>query len=398
MLFSRLDGLRLKLSSWWNNLRLKSSNPRVRSKAVDNLSGSTDSRDTERVLASLQDQSPHVRCVALRALARKTGHPEALHSLMSALSDTSAEVRAAAARLLGGFANPNVVGHLVMCLRDPESSVRTAAAGALRSLGWRPSTNEEAARFDIALGNTPDPLSAPAIQPAHSTESTTEFHRRMSAEALKERDSPARISALLAAAFGNDLLARISAIHDLGQVASTVVSGELPKFLRNPEPEVRLAAAQALANRDDTSPSHFVGLLQDSSHEVRLVAVRFFARVPNQQITHILLPLLADPVASVRQATATTVGFDGNTAAIEGLVVALMDDDDQVFRAAHESLGRIDPNWLRSPGARTARHRLQALLPLCPSLDLERLRQLLQAIDAASNAENQELAAPLEEA
>src|SRR5215831_9050361 len=102
MLCSRLVGLRLKFVSGWNNLRLKSSNPLVRSKAVDSLSGSTNSRDTERILASLHDKSPHVRCAALRALAKKSRHPEALKSLVNALSDTSAEVREVAARILGG--------------------------------------------------------------------------------------------------------------------------------------------------------------------------------------------------------------------------------------------------------------------------------------------------------
>jgi HEAT repeat protein len=348
------------------------------------------------VLASLHDESPRVRCVALRALAKKSSHPEALKSLVSALSDRSAEVRELAARLLGSSGNANVGGALVTCLKDPEPSVRSAAAGALRAIGWRPSTNEEAARFDIALGNTPDPLSAPTPQAESSTESTTAFHRRIQAETLKEKNSPARISALLAAAYGNDLLARISAIHDLGQVTSRIVSGELPKFLRHPEPEVRLAAAQALAHRDDTLAAHFVGLLQDSNPEVRLVAVGFFARVPTHQITHILLPLLADPVPNVRQATATTIGFDGNTAAIEDLVVALMDEDVQVCRAAYESLGRIDPNWLHSAGAAAARPRLQALLAVCPTPDLERLRQLLEAIGARqSSVDNHELSVPL---
>jgi len=363
---------------------------------VNNLSGSTDTRDTERVLASLHDESPHVRCVAVRALAKKMNRPEAVKSLVRALSDKSAEVREAAARVLGRSGNLSVARALVTCLKDPEASVRSATAVALRTLGWRPSTHEEAARFDIALGNTPEALSTPIRQPEPSPETNTTFHRRMQAETLKERNSPARISTLLAAAHGKDSLVRLSAIHDLGQASSAIVSAELLKFLRHPEPEVRLAAAQALAHRDDTLPAHFVGLLQDSNSEVRLVAVRFFARVPTQQITHVLLPLLADPVANVRQATATTIGFDGNTAAIEDLVVALMDDDGQVRQAAHKSLERIDANWLHSAGASAARHHLQGLLAGCSAQDLERLRQLLGAIGGGeANVEHDELSVPV---
>src|SRR6267142_2053574 len=92
--------LRRCMFSWWDGLRLKSSNPRTRSKAVENLSGSTHSRDTERLLASLQDKSPHVRCAAVRALAESRS-PDSLKSLLSALSDVSPEVREAAATVLG---------------------------------------------------------------------------------------------------------------------------------------------------------------------------------------------------------------------------------------------------------------------------------------------------------
>jgi len=390
-LYSRLVGHRLKFSSWWNHFKLNSSNPLVRSKGVDSLSSSTDSRDTERILASVHDKSAQVRCVALRALEKKANHPKALQSLVKALSDTSAEVREVAVRVLARSGVAGVAGPLVTCLKDPEPSVRSAAASALRGIGWRPSTHEEAARFDMALGNTPDPLAAPPPQAESSTESNTAFSRRMQAELLKERNDPARVNALLAAAFGNDLLGRLAAIYDLGQVTSPIVSQGLRKLLRDPEAEVRLAAAQAMAHRDDTLPAHFVGLLQDASADVRLVAVRFFARVPNHQVTHILLPLLADPVANVREATATTMGFDGNIAAIEGLVVALMDEDVQVRHAAQESLRRIDRDWSRSEGAAVARQQLRSLQAVCATSDVERLQQLLEAIaPRESKVDNQE--------
>ena len=390
MLSSRLDRIQLKVFSLWNNLRLNSSNPVIRSKAIDSLSDSTNSHDTERVFASLHDASPQVRCVAVRALAKKASHPEAFKSLLGALNDRSAEVREAAARVVGQFrtGKGNVAGALVTCLKDPEPTVRSAAAGALRAKGWRPSTHEEAAWFDVALGNTPDPLSAPIARAEAPAESNTSFHRRMEAETLKEKNDPARISALLVAAHGGDLLARISALHDLGEVTSPMVSTQLPKFLRNPEPEVRLAAAQALVHRNDASPSHFLGLLRDTSADVRLVAVRFFARVPNQQITRILSPLLSDPAANIREATATTVGFAGNTAAIEELVVALMDDNAQVCCAAHEALVRIDPEWWLSAEAAAARPRLQALLASGQMVDLDRMRQLLEAIGEPATTES----------
>ena len=233
-------------------------------------------------------------------------------------------------------------------------------------------------------GNTSSAALAPPKAESSLAENTqdTAFHRRMRAEALKEKSDPARISALLTAARGNDSLARLAAIHDLGQVPASIVSEELLEFLRHPEAGVRLVASQALAGRDDTLPAQLLGLLEDSNSEVRLVAVRFFARVPDQQIVQVLLPLLSDPVTEVRLATATTIGLIGNASAIEDLVVALVDDDIHVCNAAHQALLRIDPNWLLSDGASTARPRLESLLSSRPLSDLERIGQLLACIDS----------------
>jgi len=374
--------------AWWDTLRLKSANPLVRSKVVEKLSGSTATRDTERLLASLHDKSPHVRCAAVRALERSRP-TNFVKSLVTALSDAAPEVREAAAGVLGRSGDERVTGALAPCLKDPEASVRRAVAGALRALSWRPSTREEVAWFDIALGNTRATLTARASQAETSSGGSgqdTAFHRQMRAETLRERNDPARISSLLSAAHSNDLLARIAAIHDLGDVSSPVVGAELPKFLRDREPEVRLAATQALVSREDTVPANMLGLLDDSSHEVRLLTVQFFSRVRDPQISQVLLPLLSDPVTEVRLAAAKTIGIIGNLDAIEELVLALADEDAEVCRAAHESLNHIDPNWLLSDGAAAARSRLEALLPIRPASDFEKINQLLQAIGGANSS------------
>jgi HEAT repeat protein len=132
--------------------------------------------------------------------------------------------------------------------------------------------------------------------------------------------------------------------------------------------------------RADTLPAHLLGSLEDSSADVRLTAVRYFARVPNRQITPLLLPLLSDSVVNIREAAAAAIGFDGNTGGIEDLVVALMDEDGQVREAAHRSLDRIDPNWTGSDSAKAARPRLESMMSTCQESDQERLQQLLDSI------------------
>lgn len=307
--------------TWFESLRLKSPNPRMRCKAVENLSGSERPSDTQRLFASLEDENAQVRCAAVRALARANA-PDGLRRLVGALEDGSFEVREAAVRALGGMGDLCSAPALAGCLKDPDLAVRMAAAGALRSLGWKPSTREELAWFEIALGHTPAEVSAsnaPAAVDADAHQETS-FHRRLAAEAQKERTDPARIKSLLAAVRDSNLLARIAAVHDLGQMSDPQVTWELLKLFRHPDPETRLAAAKALAGRGDSQPAHFLGLLQDTSPEVRLVGVQFLGRVRHEQVREVLYPLLSDPSEPVRQATAAAIEQIANACDAPGLL------------------------------------------------------------------------------
>ena len=156
--------------AWLDTLLLKSSSPRLRCKAVENLSESSRSDDTDRIVASLDDPSPRVRCAAIRALV-KANTPDTQSSLVDALQDKCFEVRVAAARALGRLGAVSAAGNLAVCLKDPDAAVRIAAASALRAIGWKPATREESAWFEITLGNISGATSASAPPPeAPSTE------------------------------------------------------------------------------------------------------------------------------------------------------------------------------------------------------------------------------------
>ena len=331
----------LRLASWL----IKSPDPRVRCKAVEKLSSSSHPSDTELIFASLQDKNSQVRSAAVRALA-KANKPGTRDALVAALRDTSFQVREAAARALGRPGELSSANALAGCLRDPDAAVRSAAAGALRTIGWKPATQEELAWFEIALGNTPAALSAvngPAEAVNTEPGQDTAFHRRLAAAALREKNDPVRINALLAALRGNDLLARVSAVHDLGEINDPRITRELLQLFRDPNVEVRLVAAQTLAGRDDAQPAHFVGLLQDTSHEVRLAAVQFLGRIRHQQIVEVLVPLLSDENVLVRQTTARALGLIGHVSAIDALLVSLGDEDEHMRYTVEQALEQIDP-------------------------------------------------------
>jgi HEAT repeat protein len=343
----------LRLARW----RLKSPDAQKRCKGVENLSSSGHPSDTELIFASVQDKNPQVRSAAVRALAKANlaGTQEAL---IGALRDTSFQVREAAARALGRPGELSSASALAGCLRDPDAAVRFAAAGSLRTIGWKPATKEELAWFEIALGNTPAAVSAgngpaEAVNPQPGQD--TAFHRRLTAESLREKNDPARINGLLAAVRGNDLLARVSAVHDLGEINDPWITQQLLKLFRDRDAEVRLVAAQTLAGRDDSPPAHFVGLLLDESYEVRLAAVQFLGRIRHQQIVEVLIPLLSDENVLVRQATAKALGLIGQASAIEALLVSLGDEDEHVRYTVEQALEQIDPGGCIRRGAeRTA--------------------------------------------
>jgi len=138
---------------------------------------------------------------------------------------------------------------------------------------------------------------------------------------------------------------------------------KLLERFRDPEPCVRLAAAEVLAKRvDPTLAPEFLRLLKDRSFEVRLSAVRFLGRIPDPAIAEALLPLLADSDSDVRQATALALGTIGEPAAIEALVLILTDEERAVRQTAEAALDRIDPNWACSEAAQRAAPMLEAAL------------------------------------
>src|SRR5258705_1626992 len=251
--------------SWLNNLLLKSPSPQLRRKAIENLTGSGKSRDTEHFVASLGDESPQVRCAAIRAL-EKVKTAESARSIVAALRDGSYEVRETAARALGRLGIVASITALVAALKDRDPAVLAAVAGSLRMLGWKPSTSEESARFEIALGNLPAPVRQ-AQAAAHEIKYDTHYLRRAAADAVRAMNDPRQVQPLLADLRHNDSRTRISAIYALSQLSSDSVTGEILKLLRDHDPIVRSTAVQVLAVRDDPPPAHFVGLLADPDFE-----------------------------------------------------------------------------------------------------------------------------------
>ena len=344
---------------WWNNFRAKSKDPRIRRKVIEslNLEGEVQPATIELIAAGLGDEDAGVRAAAATAMG-STGNERATESLLPLLRDANPEVRRAAVMGLGQVRDGRASAAVATLLHDVSASVRQGAALALERMGWRPSSEEEQASYEIALGNTraASLKGQAAVNPLLSElGDKAESLRRAAAEALEGVDDPRRVKPLLQAAADPEPNVRVSAIHALAKAGGDQVTEVLLRGLRDPDCHVRLAAAVVLGRRDNPEfVPQLIPLLTDSYYEVRLTVVQFLGRVRQPESVPPLLPRLKDSDSDVRIAVAKALGEIGSPDAIEALVMALIDDEKTVRHFAGLSLNQIDANWTQSEAAKRA--------------------------------------------
>jgi len=364
----------------------------VRRKALTRLGGNADARLLDSVLVCLKDEDAGVRCAAIEAIERlKVDHSGVC--LITMLQDSCPLVRKVAATVLGRLGETRSIDGLGMLLKDSDDNVRLAAANSLKALGWRPSSNEDEARFEIALGNAKAAARAggAAVQAlVKELKHDTSFVRRAVAEALEDLDDPRMMKPLLEALGDEDPTVRVSVIHALSKVNSEgAAAALLTRLSREKDPRVRLAAAEVLGKRNDPGlvPA-FVGLLSDSNFEVRVSALRFLGRNVDQGVAQDLARMLKDVDSDVRQAAAQALCLHANPTGIEALTLALGDEDRGVRSAAKLALEKIDDNWFSTEAAQRARVALEASLKTRPAwvkADITRsLAMLGSTVEAAT--------------
>jgi HEAT repeat protein len=117
--------------------KLKDPSPRVRSKALQELTD-TNYRGSQNIaIGALNDRSPMVRATALESLTC-IGNETALPDVVKLLSDPNAEVRMMAAEAFGALSKPGKSPKtLISLLEDKDELVRVAAAESLGLIGDR---------------------------------------------------------------------------------------------------------------------------------------------------------------------------------------------------------------------------------------------------------------------
>ncbi len=280
---------------------------------------------------------------------------------MTALSDTQAGVRAAAARSLGQREDTAAVQALVALLRgDATEDVRLAAAEALGrmeaksvapalgdALGDRSATVRRTAAW--ALGQLEDKSSVPAL--ARGLADQDPSVRETAAWALGQIEDSASVPPL-ARALARDASVEVrgKAAWALGQIEDKSAVAPLEAALRGDrDPAVRRTAAWALGQIEDAaSVAALSAGLSDSIEGVRLVSAWALGQVSPRHAPDALLGALGHDTPAVREKAAWALGQIGDDAAVPALAAALADSVGDVRRTALWALGQMDGDAARA--------------------------------------------------
>ncbi len=218
---------------------------------------------------------------------------------------------------------------LIAALKDPVVEVRRAAAASLANL----SDVRAVPALITALGDTDTEVRASA------------------AEALGELEDRRAVPGLVGLLKDKSPEVRRQALGALSNFEGGVPPEAIYAAIADADPEVRLAGLSLALSRandrdenaapDPKLESTFVGLLGDSSAEMRQLAIEGVASMHLKKIPPRLLELRTDRSADVRQALANALGEIGDPAGVATLKALLGDSNADVRESAVSALGEI---------------------------------------------------------
>ena len=195
-------------------------------------------------------------------------------------------------------------------------------------------------------------------------------HRQQASDSSRA----ARVAALTAALKDTDPGVRAAAAQALGRLDDKSAGNALAELLRDPDPEVQQQAILSLAELEDpravpglerlltsgdaevrqeaanklgdleltTAPPALLNALKDPNGDVREAAANSLGNIEDQKAVPSLIPLLSDPDKDVQEATVNALHNIGGQQAMQALIGALKSKDPQVRRMAAEALGDKD--------------------------------------------------------
>lgn len=283
------------------------------------------------LLAGVSASAAKTAVVKSTAAARAELGREAVAVLSSSAADSDPEVRASVAATWGTLQNRAAIPFLKRALEDPNPDVRIAAAASLYRLG-------EVDGLTQLIDETKTAGGAPPTTPAQEL-------RRMARDAARGR-----------------------AVLKLGEAAGEAARAAILSAHRDPEGEVRDAAAVALARLGDPSASApFLSAITDADEAVRASAARSLGLIGRDGRAILSKLAASDASVSVRAEASAALGSFSDPADIAVLIAGLGDKSARVKLASARALARRD-----SPESTAA---LKALLEKAPRPELALIAQ-----------------------
>ena len=292
---------------------LADENEKVRARAAYSLGKIGDKRAIPSLVDLLKDFDSQVRFAAVYSISR-IRDPEAIKGLIQAIRDGDEELRKLAERELLYHNSPYAYEPLLDALKDDDWYIRMTAIRILKSTQNEPRVEDY---FIAALKDDNGKVRVSAAK-------ALKFTRNASAEApligiIKDEKWPDRqhaiyalrnignkeaVSCLIAALKDQDKEIREAAVSVLGDIYGRIEDPRIVEPIidsfKDPEPEVRAAAAGALARFGNQSMDALILVLEDKDINVKLAAIRSLRSIDNPGAVDLLLPLLEDTNMDVR--------------------------------------------------------------------------------------------------
>lgn len=272
------------------------------------------------LIAALRDEDAEVRAVAASSLTNY--HDESsIHYLEAALHDENKDVRANAAGTLGFIGSKASVGPLLSALTDEESEVRAEAAAAL---GW--------------LG------SATPIEPLlNALLDQNDSVRRRAVISLGKVGSTGAVEHLLKALQDEDYKMRACAATALGQIGEECAFEPLLVVLSDREALVREHVVESLPRigRERSIDALSMALNDDRGH-VRIIATEEIAKIGSEKSVDLLAIALRDLDINVTKRAAHALGKISSERAIKILIEALQHENHNTRSDAAGALAQVE--------------------------------------------------------
>lgn len=268
--------------------------------------------------------------------------------LLEKLQDRDIGVRIAALRALREIGDPNVAAKLFEALSQPSEQIRDLIYEILKDFGTH---------------------SIPYLMDSLSSEYW--MGRALAAQALTDMGSEA-VFPLVSALESQDKERRYWAIKILGKMHEKSAYPEIKKFLSDPDPEIRMAALEAISfyQNPDSVPyiierfldpawvvrkhacravakfgnkavQYLINALKSVEEDVRYWALRAIGEIKPRGINPILVKLFKDRSWTIRKTTSDVVGSYGEEALMELTALATDASDSETRYWVLRALGKI---------------------------------------------------------